>query len=288
MTAGGQQLAHVHLFGSLRIDVEGRSLDAHSFGGRKPKQVLEQLLLRGGHPVTTDELACRLWGDQPPPDFAATLQHYVSVLRRRLRWGAPWLSDVVVTDRAGYRLDASLVWLDLTAFDEVVDTQAARAFHDVAATGPDRLMMDRALALAVGEVLEDEPDSAWTTPVRERYRRRHAQLTLVAGGAALTAGDGERAVELARLVVDREPTAEPHCALLMAAYCLLGNRAAALATYDTCAAHLAEELGVDPLPRTRAVRDVVRSGASPAHVVATVLQRVIVDQRRPQLMRLPA
>ena len=51
----------VQLFGSIEIELGERRLEARSFGGRKPKQLLEILLLRRGHPVSADELARLLW-----------------------------------------------------------------------------------------------------------------------------------------------------------------------------------------------------------------------------------
>jgi SARP family transcriptional regulator, regulator of embCAB operon len=284
----------VHLFGSIRIQVGPRTLDAKSFGGRKPKQVLEQLLLRDGRQVSTDELAGGLWGDQLPPDYNATVQHYVSVLRRRLRWGAPWLSDLVVTERAGYRIDTSLTWLDLAAFDEVVDAVTARGRRQLGGAspgllpGPDRATLTRALELVGGDVLEDEPDSIWAAEVRERYRGRHGQLALAAGAAALADGDGAEALVLGRLAVNRQTAAElPYC-LLMAAHCLLDDRMAAVAAFDACGLHLADTLGVDPLPRTRAVRDAVLDGTHPQEIVRNVLHTIVGGHWRPEVLRLSA
>lgn len=264
-----QRLVHVCLFGMLRLDIDGSSLDPRALGGRKPRQVLELLLLRGGHLVTAAELAGRLWGDRPPPDAGATLQHYVSVLRRRLRVPAPWLSDLIVTERAGYRMDTRLLRLDLTEFDEVVDALADRNRRG----GPDRVAMDRALALVTGEILAGERADAWVKGARDRYGRRHAQLALAAGAAALAAGDGRRAVEIARLVVDLPAASEAHSCLLMAAYYLLGDRPAALASFEACQQRLSDELGVDPLPAARDLHQVVCRGGSVDAVVAAVLRQ---------------
>jgi DNA-binding SARP family transcriptional activator len=284
----------VHLFGSIRIEAGLRTLDARSFGGRKPKQVLEQLLLRDGRQVSTDELAWGLWGDQPPQDYPATIQHYVSVLRRRLRWGAPWLSELIVTERAGYRVDTTLRWLDLAAFDEVVDAVSVRGRRGVAGTstgllaGPDRATLTRTLALVGGDVLEDEPDSSWAATVRERYRSRHGQLALAAGAAALADGDGAAAASLGRLAVERQTAAElPYC-LLMAAHCLLDDRTAAVAAFDACCSHLSETLGVDPLPRTRVLRDAVLDGTNSAEIVRNVLRTIVGGHWRPEVLRLSA
>lgn len=242
-------------------------LEARDFGGRKPRQLFQLLLLAGGRVVPVDVLAVALWGDQAPADPSATLQHYASVLRRQLRRGAAWLPDVVVRERSGYRVDLRSLRLDVTAFEELAGRVCGRP-PGLLATPEARRAMDDALALAGADLLEDEPADPALTALRARYRATCAQLALTAAGAALAARDAPRVVALTRQVLRRDPASEPHCVLLMTALGLLGDPAAALAAYDACAEHLADRLGVDPLPRTRAVRDAVRDGLPGPDLVA--------------------
>ena len=74
----------VRVFGSVHVTVDGRRLTAKDFGGRKPKQLLEILVLSSGRYVSKDQLAHLLWGDALPQNASGSLEHYVSVLRRRL------------------------------------------------------------------------------------------------------------------------------------------------------------------------------------------------------------
>jgi DNA-binding SARP family transcriptional activator len=67
----------VRLFGPLEIDIDGRTLGPRDFGGIKPKQVLEILLVERGRPVAKERLADLLWGDDLPRNIAATLETYV-------------------------------------------------------------------------------------------------------------------------------------------------------------------------------------------------------------------
>lgn len=255
--------AGVHLFGVFRVvwtlpDGTDCVLAARDFGGRKPRQLLQHLLLARGRVVPVDVLATALWGGQAPTDPAATLQHYVSVLRRQLRQGPGWLPDVVVRERSGYSVDMRRLQLDVSAFDELAD-RVCDGSPALLSAPETRKAMDDALALVTGDLLEDEPADAGLTAARARYRARHAQLALTAADASLAARDAPRVVALMRLVLLRDPASEPHCVLLMTALSLLGDRAGALAAYDVCAEHLADRLGVDPLPRTRAVRDAVHA-----------------------------
>src|SRR4051794_27600859 len=88
-------MVSITLFGSLRVRMEDRELGPKDFMGRKPKQLLEILLLQEGRPVPKDQLAEKLWGESLPVNFSASLEHYVSLLRKRLDPGG--------------RLDASMV-----------------------------------------------------------------------------------------------------------------------------------------------------------------------------------
>ena len=65
--------AEVRVFGSIRVTLDGRTLEARDFGGRKPKQLLEILVLNGGRHVAKDRLAHLLWGDDLPLNAAGTL-----------------------------------------------------------------------------------------------------------------------------------------------------------------------------------------------------------------------
>ena len=48
------------------------------------RRLLAALLLRPGRAVPADTLVEAVWGPRPPPTAAATLQSYVSRLRRTL------------------------------------------------------------------------------------------------------------------------------------------------------------------------------------------------------------
>ena len=74
----------VHVLGMLQVDLGGRVLGLGDFGGRRPKQVFETLLLHRGEPVPKDRLVDALWGEHPPKDPMRTLEAYVCGLRRVL------------------------------------------------------------------------------------------------------------------------------------------------------------------------------------------------------------
>ena len=154
----------VFVFGSLRVVVDGRRLTARDFGGRKPKQLLEILVLSSGRYVPKDQLAHLLWGDDLPHSASGSLEHYVSLLRRRLvpeRGGGP---GVIVTGHGGYRFDPSDAWVDLTQFDELFDVHAGISAVRRASFTLEYLVerdgVDRELSAGAGHDLDARRDAS--------------------------------------------------------------------------------------------------------------------------------
>jgi SARP family transcriptional regulator, regulator of embCAB operon len=71
-------------------------------------------------------------------------------------------------------------------------------------------------------------------------------------------GEGPLAVTIAKQAVELEPYRESGYRVLMRAHATAGNCAEALWVYEKCKRVLADDLGVDPSPETKAVhRDVL-------------------------------
>ena len=270
----------VQLFGSIEIELGERRLEARSFGGRKPKQLLEILLLRRGHPVSADELARLLWPGEASLGDPATVQHYLSVLRRRLQHAQEGKGSLLRHVHGGYELDQDRFDLDLDRFDEAV------AAADSAPASQRRSLVNRALELVRGEVLADEPDAAWAVDPRLHYRRAHVRLLLQASAMALAATEPHEARDFALAAGTYEAYAEPAACLLIAAYAMSGDRPAALAAYEDCRSGLADGLGVDPMPQTVAMAQAVLTDAPVAHLVTHALR--VAQVSTPGLDRIPA
>lgn len=72
----------LRLFGPLEVyDADGVRLDP---GTRKQRAVLAMLALRPGRAVSLDRLIEELWAGEAPAKVTATLQAYISHLRRVL------------------------------------------------------------------------------------------------------------------------------------------------------------------------------------------------------------
>ena len=107
------------MFGPLEVTLAHRTVGARRFGGIKPRQLLEVLLLERGRPVSKDHIADCLWGQRLPVSAAATIETYVSQLRRIVG------RQVSHTEAGGYRVPAAAVDTDLDSFDALVRRAAA-------------------------------------------------------------------------------------------------------------------------------------------------------------------
>src|SRR5437763_13532780 len=114
---------YIRLFGSLEIEDGQRWVRPDDLGGRKPKQLLEILLTeRRGRIVSKDRIVDLLWPDELPQNAAATLDTYVSVLRRHLEPTIVRARDSRYIRRAhpGYLFDASEVEIDVERFQALI------------------------------------------------------------------------------------------------------------------------------------------------------------------------
>ena len=214
-------------------------------GGLRQRAVLARLAVAGGDTVPVDRMVDDLWDGEPPPSAVNTLQSYVSNLRRELRAG-----DDVVVERSGpgYRL-SDAVTLVSGEFEQLVSSAADAPLADRVA------ILDRALGLWRGPALFELADQAWAEAEAARLdelrlsalEARH-QALLDTGQHHLLIGDLERAVA-------DHPLREGLTAQLVLALYRSGRQADALRAYERTRAHLADELGLDPMPELVALAD---------------------------------
>ena len=116
----------IRLFGSIAIEHGEHRLGPRDFGGSRPKQVLEILLAARGGPVPVERLAEMLWGEHVPGNFAASIQTFVSTLRRHLCADTRCARELIVTERGAYRFAVEHAAIDLDRFDRLL-ARAGRA-----------------------------------------------------------------------------------------------------------------------------------------------------------------
>jgi SARP family transcriptional regulator, regulator of embCAB operon len=187
-----------------------------------------------------------LWGDTPPASPVATVESYVSILRRSLGSGKNVASPIVTTP-AGYHLDRDRVSVDLLRCRSML-TRAVTA-GDAQALNLTR----KALRFCEEPLLASETRADWADQTRNEFRQVLATACGRASRAALVVGDHDQAVQLATRATTLEPYDESLTRDLMQALCSAGRQAAALSTFLDLRRRLVDELGVEPDTQTRAL-----------------------------------
>jgi DNA-binding SARP family transcriptional activator len=241
-------VVEVRLFGVIEVRVNCRRLGPRDFGGVKPKQLLEALLVQRGRALAKDQLAEMIWDEALPRKVAATIESYVSLLRSRL--GAA--SALIATETGGYRAELSGVQVDVDAFDGLL--------RDAAGAPPAerRQRLEAALVIATAELLEDEPHAEWAMDLRRMYAERRLQAISDLAETCLALHDPQAAVELAELALVFDPLFERAHRVAIVGHYALGEEGRALRAYERCRVTLLEELGTTPTPRSCAARTLGR------------------------------
>jgi DNA-binding SARP family transcriptional activator len=234
----------VRVLGPIEAEVGGRAV---SLGGPRQRTVLAMLLTARRGVVSVDRLIEDLWRGEPPPSATASLQAYVSNLRRVLEPDRPPRTParLLVSAPPGYavRLDDDAV--DAWRFERLLQQARQLGASDPAAAGA---LLEEAAGLWRGQAYAEVADEPWAVAEAGRLE----QLRLAADEAlvamTLRAGAAEEAVPAAEVLTRQQPLREERWRLLVLALWASGRQADALAALRRCRRTLAEELGLDPGP----------------------------------------
>ncbi len=225
------------ILGPLEVTDQGRTVPIK---GRKLQALLTLLLLNAGEVVSRERLIDELWGDEPPPSAAKTLQVHVSRLRREL-------GEAVVTRGGGYLIEVEPGALDLDRFTQLVD-DGRRA---LAAGEPGRAeeRLREALQLWRGPPFAELSDDAFARIEGERLADLRLDAMEERIEAELALGRQSEAIGELEALVARHPYRERPRAQLMLALYREGRQAEALEAYRDARSALVDGLGIEPGPR---------------------------------------
>lgn len=247
----------IELLGPLSVHLNGAPVMPSA---AKPRQILALLALNAGRVVTVSTLAEEIWGEDPPPSAATTLQTYILQLRNRIASAmAPGQDpkEVLRTRHCSYVLQSPVGRSDVEEFGRL-----SRAGRAAAENGDHRLaseLLGRALALWRGPALVDVPmgpvlelEAASLEETRLGVLERRIEADLALGRHADMLG------ELSTLAA-RHPTNENFYAHLMTALYRSGHVGRALQTFQRLRSVLRDELGIEPCPRLQRLQHAVLS-----------------------------
>jgi DNA-binding SARP family transcriptional activator len=217
-------------------------------GRPKQRALLAVLLVHANQVVALDRLIEELWGQQPPAQATASLQAYVSNLRRALEPGRPTRTPprVLVTQPPGYRLVVAAEDLDAARFVTLAE-QGQRLLEGGQPTQAAQVLGE-ALGLWRGPALAEVADEAFVQA--ERQRLEELRLVALEDRLAAELALGRHAGAAAEFgeLVGLHPFRERLQGLWMLALYRSGRQAEALGVFQSARRMLGEELGIDPSP----------------------------------------
>ncbi|MBQ0993271.1 AAA family ATPase, partial [Micromonospora sp. H61] len=235
----------LRVLGPLEVEVDtGGPVD---LGGPRQRAVLALLLAARGEVVSVGQMIEDLWRGDPPPRAIASLQAYVSHLRRLLEPArerrAP--ARVLVTAPPGYALRLPVDAVDAGRFETLL--AEARA---VGPADPDRArrLLSVGLELWRGRAYAEFAGEPWAQPEVLRLEELRLGARELLLDVTMRCGDAAEAVPEAELLTRQAPLREESWRLLALALWRTGRQGDALAALRRARTTLADQLGLDPGP----------------------------------------
>lgn len=246
----------VYLLGPAFVEWQGQP---HAIARRQARALLYRLACQD-EPVAREELCFTFWPDEPEANGHRHLSHLLSQLRQSLPLPAVVRSKNELVD-----LDRRLIWSDTAVF-----WSACTAGGPGADEGGDVRALKQALELyrgpfMTGFSLHGCPEfDAWVKTQRTIYQRVCLDALTAVINAEAKQPNYNRAIFYARRYLHVNELAEDVHRQLMMFHLLAGDRPGALQQYERCVYVLQRELGIEPLPETRAVYRAIMDNRIPA------------------------
>ncbi|WP_146754494.1 ATP-binding protein, partial [Micromonospora noduli] len=235
----------LRVLGPLEVEVDtGGPVD---LGGPRQRAVLALLLAARGEVVSVGQMIEDLWRGDAPPRAIASLQAYVSHLRRLLEPArerrAP--ARVLVTAPPGYALRLPADAVDAGRFETLLAEARAVGPAD---PGRARRLLSVGLDLWRGRAYAEFAGEPWAQPEVLRLEELRLGARELLLDVTVRCGDAAEAVPEAELLTRQAPLREESWRLLALALWRTGRQGDALAALRRARATLADQLGLDPGP----------------------------------------
>lgn len=228
----------VHDLGVVRLEIGGRIIDRPV--RRKVLGLLCFLASRPNQASTRDEALDALWPEIDPEAGSNSLHQAIYYLRRvfdpeyREGISAPYVL-----------FDGEVISLN----GELIGSRSRQCWQLLTGTSAsDSADTDEVMALYEGRYALDFSYEDWATAYRETLHAAVLGRAEAALAAAISAGEADRAVQLAQRALVLDSTADAIELALLRAYKASGRLAAAAEQYVHYAATLRTDLGVEPPP----------------------------------------
>ena len=239
------------VLGPLEVRADGEQL---AIKGVKERRLLGLLLSRANSVVPVDTIFEALWGTEPPPSAAKSVQVYAVRVRKMLEPnGRPAEGSLVSRRGAGYMLRAARDQVDALRFaDLVARAREAAGAGDIAAQ-----VLREALGLWRGSAYADFQDTLFGAAEAARLEEMRLAAVEARIDADLALGRHTEVIAELEGLVREHPLRERLWAQLMIAFYRGGRQSDALLAFRRARGGLVEEIGVEPGPELQALETAV-------------------------------
>ena len=263
----------VRMLGGLSIRLNGREINDNDNRSRKIWLLMSYMIYCRTRPISQDELADLLWGDEErssnPINALKTMFHRVRSLLNQLDGAAG--HNLIVRREGTYAWNQEIpFFLDTDQFEALCRAGTAQDDEDL------RLETYlQALALYGGDFLPKLSSEPWVVPISAYFHNlyiRTVQETL-----PLLEGRGRlrEAVDLCRRSVEVEPYNELLYQHLMQNLLTLGEQQAVISAYEEMSQLLFDSFGIMPSDETRAIyREAMRTVNDKAVSIITLREQL--------------
>ena len=241
--SGAASALVIGVLGTPSIAVDGGAPAV--WNARRALRPFAYLFVHRRAPVLREAAAVALWPDEDQETANANLRRHLYLLSQALPpapQGTPWVAAgndrVQLNPQAPLRVDA-------------------QAFERKLASGD----LEGAVDAYAGDFFEALYDD-WIVPERERLRSAFLGALSELVARARSRRDFARAIALAQRLLAVDPLREDIARQLIGVRYEAGDAAGALGEFEAFAKRLRDELGVEPMKETLALREAVRSGGA--------------------------
>lgn len=259
VAAADRQL-RVYTCGRFGLSVGGQSLPIDRWHRKQALTLLKLLVTHRGESMHREQVIECLWPDANERRGRERLKVTSCFLRQQLR-AAGVRGDVIAVGNATYALQRDAVWLDCEQFENLFREgwlleQRGRLMEAIAC-------FEKAESVYKGDYLPEERYAEWCGEERERLREVYFDMLGHMVDGYLECGAYEKAADVCRCALVREPCRERFHRALMICLVRLGQHDRAIAHYRRCCEVLKSELDVKPAPETeRLYRELVTAGGA--------------------------
>jgi len=225
-------MLRVTCLGSFRVGSQGQT----ALQPKRGRELLQYLTLHPTRGISRDRLIELFWPDLDARSATHRLHLVASGARRFLKEILGGF-DAIRCTREGYAWHPSVcVVSDLTEFMELHRQGTMLSFK-------------QAVALYAGDLFEGE-NRDWLQPERVKYSIMHTSILERLANGALSENDHEAALGYGLELLATDRAHEGASRLVMRCFGALGQRARAIAEYESLRRYLKHHLGIEPMGET--------------------------------------